>query len=377
MKVLHFVRTYPSLSETFVQRFVEKTLNAGEAMVAALQVTPENPKSGKEQISDLGHYFSRRSIKGISKFLRQCLTGIPNWQRNLHLVIKDNKPDVVHCHFGPAGLKFLKFQQQMNLDIPFVTTFYGFDASSLPKSDPLYRQGLQTLWKKGKFFLAEGPCMAGKLIELGAPDAKVKINPLLIPITEYKLKKHFRSITAPIRFLLIGRFTEKKGFHLFFEALGKIQDKVPGFTVTVIGFGEMEGIYKNIIHNYGYSEKVNFCGGQPHNEVIKQLQCHDFFVHPSLTAKNGDSEGGAPTIIIEAQAVGIPVLASSHADIPYVMGYDKFLSQEGDIESLQSKILEAVIYQGWKSLVAEGKDKVKSQHDLHQSDYYIKILNSI
>lgn len=37
---------------------------------------------------------------------------------------------------------------------------------------------------------------------------------------------------------------------------------------------------------------------------------------PSVTIKNNDKEGGAPVAILEAQATGLPVVSSYHADIP-------------------------------------------------------------
>ncbi len=43
---------------------------------------------------------------------------------------------------------------------------------------------------------------------------------------------------------------------------------------------------------------------------------HHLFLSPSVTAPDGDSEGGAPVSIIEAAATGMPVVSTTHCDIP-------------------------------------------------------------
>ena len=45
----------------------------------------------------------------------------------------------------------------------------------------------------------------------------------------------------------------------------------------------------------------------------------DILLAPSVTAANGDGEGGAPTTILDAQALGTIVVGSTHADIPFLV----------------------------------------------------------
>jgi len=57
---------------------------------------------------------------------------------------------------------------------------------------------------------------------------------------------------------------------------------------------------------------------------------------PSVQASNGDNEGGAPVVVIEALAAGIPVVGSRHCDIPNIVQHGRtgLLSEERDIEDL-------------------------------------------
>ena len=64
---------------------------------------------------------------------------------------------------------------------------------------------------------------------------------------------------------------------------------------------------------------VKLLGIQQHRTVIDEMFNADIFLHPSVTGQDGDNEGGAPVCIIEASAIGLPVISTFHADIPEVV----------------------------------------------------------
>ncbi len=68
-------------------------------------------------------------------------------------------------------------------------------------------------------------------------------------------------------------------------------------------------------------------------------------IHPSVTATDGDSEGGAPTILLEAQAIGTPVVTTRHADIPHVVpeGAGVYLCAEHDVDALGEALVAALM----------------------------------
>ncbi|MGR3293018.1 MAG: glycosyltransferase, partial [Candidatus Scalindua sp.] len=68
------------------------------------------------------------------------------------------------------------------------------------------------------------------------------------------------------------------------------------------------------------------------------------FLSPSVTAADGDTEGGSPVGITEAQATGMPVVATYHADIPEVVldGKTGYLSPERDVEALAQNLEKLV-----------------------------------
>ena len=93
----------------------------------------------------------------------------------------------------------------------------------------------------------------------------------------------------------------------------------------------------------------------------------DIFIHPSVTAESGDSEGGAPTTILEAQACGLPILSTTHADIPNVVVPEKsaLLSPERDTDSLEKNLITLLNEQErWAEMGQLGRQFIEKYHDI-------------
>ena len=81
-------------------------------------------------------------------------------------------------------------------------------------------------------------------------------------------------------------------------------------------------------------------GYQPYSVLLQEAsRCH-VFLSPSVTAEDGDTEGGAPVSIIEMAASGIPVISTHHCDIPEVLedGVTGLLTSERSVDGLASKL---------------------------------------
>jgi colanic acid/amylovoran biosynthesis glycosyltransferase len=93
---------------------------------------------------------------------------------------------------------------------------------------------------------------------------------------------------------------------------------------------------------------------------------HHVFLSPSITARDGDSEGGAPVAIVEAEATGMPVVATVHADIPEVVvdGESALLSPERDVRRL-AEHLERLVTEPrlWEPMGRRGRAHVERNHD--------------
>jgi colanic acid/amylovoran biosynthesis glycosyltransferase len=66
------------------------------------------------------------------------------------------------------------------------------------------------------------------------------------------------------------------------------------------------------------------------------LKDFDAFIHASCYADSQDCEGGAPVVVLDAQATDLPVIATTHCDIPseVVHGVTGLLSEQKNVNKL-------------------------------------------
>jgi colanic acid/amylovoran biosynthesis glycosyltransferase len=85
---------------------------------------------------------------------------------------------------------------------------------------------------------------------------------------------------------------------------------------------------------------VRLLGYRPRAFLLDQAYGNHLYVAPSVTARNGDTEGGAPVSIIEMAATGMPVVSTWHCDIPEIVehGVTGLLANERDADGLVAQL---------------------------------------
>ena len=229
-----------------------------------------------------------------------------------------------------------------------ITMFYGYDASMLPKIEPVWSKRYLKLFDKGDLFLTEGNHMKATLIKLGCAEEKIRIFHLGVDLGRIPYKPRKLDVDGTLRLLAAGSFKEKKGLPYAVEAFALARQNYPRMTLTIIGDSSgakrekeekrkiLEAVARNKLQN-----SVTFLGYQPHARFIEEIQKHHLFISPSVTATDGDTEGGSPVAITEASASGMPVISTWHCDIPEVVIHRKsgILVKEKDVEALHKAIL--------------------------------------
>jgi len=88
------------------------------------------------------------------------------------------------------------------------------------------------------------------------------------------------------------------------------------------------------------SNNVHFLPAIDYEKLYSTLEEYDVFIHPSCYAEDRDCEGGAPIVLLDAQATGMPVIATTHCDIPDEVIHQKtgLLSEEKNFNELAKNI---------------------------------------
>jgi colanic acid/amylovoran biosynthesis glycosyltransferase len=272
---------------------------------------------------------------------------------------------LIHAHFGPQGFFALKLRGAYK--IPVITNFYGFDVSELIRQ-PQWVENYKTLFREGDLFLVEGLFMKAALAQLGCPEKNIAIQRIAIPLDKIAyVARRPKAQGEKTVLIFTGRFVEKKGVLYALEAVRILKDRYTNFELRIIGDGPLKLEIEKFINDHALQDYVKLLGFLNYDEYLEEARRADIFVQPSVTAENGDSEGGAPTVILEAQAAGMPVIATNHADIPNIVvpGQSALLSGERDVQGLAQNIAHLLDHpQEWESMGKKGRAFVEKFHDI-------------
>jgi colanic acid/amylovoran biosynthesis glycosyltransferase len=230
------------------------------------------------------------------------------------------------------------------LRVPLLTSFYGEDASRLPRESDKWTKRYGRLFAVGTYFLVEGHHMGKQLVELGCPDSKILVQHLGVELDKFPYRTRQRTAGEPLRVLVAGRFTEKKGILYAIQAFAELVSGGVAAVMTVFGDSD-EAKAENVrtkrqildaISRNGLEDLIYLRGMRPLEELRAAYYEHHVLLSPSVQAENGDNEGGAPVTLIEAGATGMPVISSHHCDIPEIVrsGTTGLLANEKDVGQL-------------------------------------------
>lgn len=252
-------------------------------------------------------------------------------------LVQDNGITLVHSHFGPEGWRNHRLAADNN--VAHVVTFYGYDIGAITQTNPEWFTRYREMFAAVDAVLCEGPFMAQTIVEyLGCPPEKSRVHRLGVELSHIAFQPRQRKADEPLRILMAASFTPKKGFPDALQALGNLAQNTP-IAVTIIGDASDDPNQQSeksrmlqVITDTGITDDVQFLGYQPHQRMIAEAHKHHVFLSPSVTAPSGDTEGGAPVALIEMAATGMPIISTTHCDIPQVVihGETGFLADEHD-----------------------------------------------
>lgn len=277
---------------------------------------------------------------------------------------------VLHSHFGFVGWRDLAVARRHHL--AHVVTFYGADVTFYPTMDPRWRDRYRQMFAAVDAVLCEGPFMGRTIAALGCPEGKIRIHHLGVDLSRIPYEPRAWRSGEPLRVLMSGSFREKKGFPYALEALARLRDDV-ALDVTIIGdeHGEPRTIREkqkmlDIIARTGLAPRVRLLGYQPYATVMEEARRHHVFLSPSVTASDGDTEGGAPVSLIEMSASGMMIVSTTHCDIPGVVldGRTGFLAPERDVDALVALLRRVVAEPGaWRAMQDAGRAHIEAEFD--------------
>ncbi len=392
MKVGFFLLKFPLSSETFVLNQITAFIDMGfEVEIVALQKgDTENTHAAwtKYNLAARTRWLQDEPTGKVAKLRHrasQTLRGIHRkntWQalnlkrygaesRNLilsaicGLVATPFHADVFIAHFGPAGVTAAKLRELGVIRGKIATIFHGIDISSrdvLNHYTPEYQQ----LFRRGDLMLPISDLWAGRLQKMGCPREKIAVSRMGVDMTRFS-PRPVKAPATPLEIISVARLTEKKGLHVAIEACRQLKEQGVAFRYRILGIGPWERRLRTLIEQYQLEDVVEMPGFKPSHEVKAMLDDADVFLLPSVTGADGDMEG-IPVALMEAMAVGIPVVSTLHSGIPELVEADKsgWLVPENDARALAQRLAAFSQLDSDELAPVVKRAREKVEHDFNQ-----------
>lgn len=393
MKIGYLIGEFPRLSETFIVDEIREHRRNGVDLTIVSVFRPAHDSAARLNLGNIDipvlYIFSAggrlRNFERLWIALLALITqgrlwrvvlgtqfGSPGDRLNilglayrLKQIEQHGRIDLLHCHFGNLGHLAAALQSLGLITAKIVTTFHGFDISSLIRRKG--RDHYRLLFRFGALFLPISEMWARRLRELGCDPARIKVHRVGIDcsLNAFLERRLDPGTNAPIKLISVGRLVEKKGHAYTLRALAQLRRERPDLSVTldIVGEGDLMGALKRDASEFQLSDIVTFHGGLRHGRTLALLNKAAAFILPSVTSQNGDMEG-IPVALMEAMARGMPVISTYHSGIPELVenGVSGFLVPERDVAALTKAIEESIeSAPRWSEIGRAGRRMVEAE----------------
>ena len=400
MRIASLSHSFPKLSETFILNQIVGLLDRDHEVDVFSESVPDSEadhkivdeyglKSRTTYSCDPSSYMEGLEVlskslpslfltKSIPSFLvLQELsqgTSAPRRLGNLSTVTKSGNYDIYHAHFGTVGNSFLGVSKAV--DEPYVVSFYGWDASQKLREEPgCYDE----LFDEVDTVTVLSENMRSDLTKAGCPREKTHIQPLCIDTRKFSFHTTEYDEGETIRIATVARFVEKKGIEYALRAIAELKHSYD-IEYTIAGDGRNREKITTLIRELDIGDSVTLLGWQPQERIAELMYDSHLFLLPSVTAESGDKEG-TPTVLLEAQSRGLPIVSTFHAGIPEIVedGKSGMLVPERDSDVLAGAIQEMVERSSdWPQMGRHGREYVESTHSIEAaSESILNLYKSI
>jgi colanic acid/amylovoran biosynthesis glycosyltransferase len=383
MKIAYFTSRYPAVSHTFIRREIRALETLG-ASISRFALQPGDGLVDAEDIEELEQtrYILRASAVQVVRCCISTLLLQPRatsravlcaikmgWRSDSGIlrhfaylaeaaVLADwcagDAVQHLHVHFGtnPAAVAVLTSRLS---GIPYSFTAHG---SGEFEKAPLMSLGLKL--EHAAFAVCVSSFGRSQLMRWSSPDQWHKISVIRCGIDRAYLDMPATPPSTFPRFVCVGRLSEEKGQLVLLAAARRLRQAGIHFEIVLAGDGPMRSILEEAIRRSGLQNHVTITGWITGEQVKAELIAARALILPSFMEN-------LPVVIMEAMALGRPVISSQVAGIPELVEPETtgWLVPAGDDVALSEalrKALEASLEQ-LSSMGRIGRCRVAENHD--------------
>ncbi len=356
MKVAAIVGKFPVRSETFVKEHALGLARRGHQVM----VMSCGPGEGIQlnELAEIDHSgiqrinipcFGKNRIINLSRLLativrhpkmRHYLFSSPPWTRRemfwaheIWRAILTVNPDVIHIHFGSKAGPLIRYRLPQHA----VVTWHGIDANCTPRlrGETVYEE----LFKTMVHHTVGSSFMQQRLEFLGASSEYITQIPMGVDIDYFAYKKRVVSELNPLQIISVGRLDEMKGYTFLIQAVSELLNEGANIDLKIIGDGPLKESLNIQILNNQHAPKIRLLGSKLKHEVLSEMHAADLFCLTGVEALSGRVETQG-VVFAEAQATGLPVIASEIGGVPesLIHGKTGLICPPGDVPAIKQAI---------------------------------------
>src|SRR5438552_14669897 len=178
-----------------------------------------------------------------------------------------------------------------------------------------YPAKLRRLFNAVPLVFARSQSLADRLIHLGCPPEKLRINRTGIPLKEFPFVDRQLPSDGKWRVVQACRLIPKKGVATSLRAFAIFKKDNPKAEFFIAGKGPLQPELEMLSDGLGLLREVDFVGFLSQRKLLELYANSHLFLHPSEISANQDQEG-VPNSVFDAMATGLPVVATRHGGFP-------------------------------------------------------------
>lgn len=287
-----------------------------------------------------GEKFQKAGGQIFNLNLKSGLNNKHNEFLALHSFLKQYKPHIIQTHVLKANLYGTIAARMVGVPVIITTEMTLKDTAPTAMHrmrDRIIQPFVSYMIKKSDRFIVTSEYIKNQWMNRG----NEKIIEVVYP--PFNLEKYDKAVRTPRKKIesigkmagFVGRLSEEKSINTLLEAMAIVIKEIPDMGCTIVGTGPMEQRLKSRCDILKISDHIEFTGYMENSfEALREI---DVFVLPSRTE-------GCPIVILEAMAMGLPVVATNIGGNPELVTDNEtgLLVPCGDSNRMANAIIELV-----------------------------------
>lgn|GEM_PF-4684582 len=280
-------------------------------------------------INSPGKYFQ------ISKIIFSRSPEIKNYILKAGLIfpILNNEPDIFHIQWAKTVERNPELMEILSCKLAL--SLRGAHINYSPLNDKVLAESYRKYFPLIDGFHAVSEAIAKESLRYGTVKEKIQVIHSSVSDDLLKENSELCEVGNEIEIISIGRYHWKKGYHYALDAMKILKEERIKFKYTIMAQGEIPEEILFIIDDYKFGDEVKIIKGMPHKELVNFLKTKDILLLPSV-------EEGIANVVLEAMAVGVPVLTTDCGGMNEVVkeNINGYIIPVRDPKSIVSKIKE-------------------------------------